>query len=171
MVAVENLTFGVPHGEVFTLLRPKSAGKTATINMIREARSHLGVPPQLDAMDLMTVTERLRFYFQIPCVEDVEHNVFRVIRAVGLEAFQTRMGEILSGGNKRKLSLSTALTGNSTVLLSESSSGMGAASKWTMAEILKLIPERIPDVFLLVSLSIAAILDEATIRKRRDSSN
>ena len=38
-----------------------------------------------------------------------EHNVSQVIRAVELEAFQTRMGEKPSGGNERKLSLGIAL--------------------------------------------------------------
>ena len=58
-----------------------------------------------------------------------EHNVSQVIGAVGLEAFQTRMGEKLSGGIKRKLSLRIALIGNPTVLLlDEPSSGMDAAS-------------------------------------------
>jgi len=155
MVAVENVTFGVPRGEVFALLGPNGAGKTTTINMIRgdmapnsgeifvenipvtrrraEARSHLGVCPQFDAMDRMTVVEHLRFYAQVRGVKDVEHNVSQVIRAVGLEAFQTRMGEKLSGGNKRKLSLGIALMGNPTVLLlDEPSSGMDAAAKRTM---------------------------------------
>ncbi|CUS09342.1 unnamed protein product [Tuber aestivum] len=155
MVAVENVTFGVSRGEVFALLGPNGAGKTTTINMIRgdmapdsgevfvenipvtrrraEARSHLGVCPQFDAMDRMTVAEHLRFYAQIRGVKDVEHNVSQVIRAVGLEAFQTRMGEKLSGGNKRKLSLGIALMGNPTVLLlDEPSSGMDAAAKRTM---------------------------------------
>ncbi|KAG0125716.1 hypothetical protein HOY82DRAFT_672957 [Tuber indicum] len=155
MVAVESVTFGVARGEVFALLGPNGAGKTTTINMIRgdmapdsgevfvenipvtrrraEARSHLGVCPQFDAMDRMTVAEHLRFYAQIRGVKDVEHNVSQVIRAVGLEAFQTRMGEKLSGGNKRKLSLGIALMGNPTVLLlDEPSSGMDAAAKRTM---------------------------------------
>ncbi|RPB01721.1 P-loop containing nucleoside triphosphate hydrolase protein [Choiromyces venosus 120613-1] len=155
MVAVQNVTFGVPRGEVFALLGPNGAGKTTTINMIRgdmapdsgeifvenvpvtrrraEARSHLGVCPQFDAMDRMTVVEHLRFYAQVRGVKDIEHNVSQVIRAVGLEAFQTRMGEKLSGGNKRKLSLGIALMGNPTVLLlDEPSSGMDAASKRIM---------------------------------------
>ena len=74
---------------------------------------------------------------QVRGVKDVGHSVSQVIRAVGLEAFQTRMGEKLSGGNKRKLSLGIALMGNPTVLLlDEPSSGMDAISKRTMWETL-----------------------------------
>ena len=112
MVAVENVTFGVPRGEVFALLGPSDAGKTTTINMIRgdlapnngeifvenipvtrcraEATSHLTVCPQFDEIDSMTAVEQLRFYPQVRGVKDVGHNVSQVIR-VGLEAFQTRM--------------------------------------------------------------------------------
>lgn len=155
MVAVDDVTFGVPRGEVFALLGPNGAGKTTTINMIRgdmapnsgeifvenisvqgnrpAARANLGVCPQFDAMDRMTVLEHLRFYANARGVEDVEHNVAQVIKAVGLEAFKSRMAEKLSGGNKRKLSLGIALMGNPTVLLlDEPSSGMDAASKRIM---------------------------------------
>ena len=155
IVAVENVTFGVPRGEVFALLGPSGAGKTTTINMIRgdlapnngeifvenipvtrrraEAKSHPGVCPQFDAMDLMTAVGHLRFYPQVRGVKDVGQNASQVIRAVSLEAFQSRMGEKLSGGNKRKLSLGIAFMGNPTVLLlDEPSSGMDAASKRTM---------------------------------------
>ena len=97
------------------------------------ARAHLGVCPQFDAMDQMTVLEHLRFYARIRGVPDVEHNVKEVIRAVGLTPYGDRMAAKLSGGNKRKLSLGIALMGNPTVLLlDEPSSGMDAASKRVM---------------------------------------
>ncbi len=156
-VAVQDVTFGVKRGEVFALLGPNGAGKSTTISLIRgdiqpsqrggeifvenipiskrraAARSHLGVCPQFDAMDQMTVLEHLRFYARIRGVSDVEHNAREVIRAVGLESLSSRMAAKLSGGNKRKLSLGVALMGNPTVLLlDEPSSGMDAASKRVM---------------------------------------
>ncbi|KAJ1327988.1 ATP-binding cassette subfamily A (ABC1) member 3 [Microdochium nivale] len=155
--AVDNVTFGIRHGEVFALLGPNGAGKSTTISLIRgdiqpsrgggdvllektsitrrraAARSHLGVCPQFDAIDNMTVVEHLRFYARIRGVPDVEHNVKAVLAAVGLNAFSTRMAAALSGGNKRKLSLGIALMGNpSVVLLDEPSSGLDAAAKRIM---------------------------------------
>lgn len=155
--AVDNVTFGVKHGEVFALLGPNGAGKSTTISLIRgdiqpsrnggdvlventsvsrhraAARGHLGVCPQFDAIDSMTVEEHLRFYAKIRGITDVNHNVQAVLRAVGLEAFSTRMAHALSGGNKRKLSLGIALMGNpSVVLLDEPSSGLDAAAKRIM---------------------------------------
>ena len=149
--AVENLTFGIAKDEVFALLGPNGAGKSTTISLIRgdiqpsrnggqifvddilvskhraQARSHLGVCPQFDAVDTLTVTEHLQFYARVRGVSDVEHNVRAVIRAVGLQNFTSRMAAQLSGGNKRKLSLAIALMGNPAVLLlDEPSSGMDA---------------------------------------------
>ncbi|TPX07074.1 uncharacterized protein E0L32_010969 [Thyridium curvatum] len=154
--AVDNVTFGIKRGEVFALLGPNGAGKSTTISMIRgdlqpdsggdvfvenvsvsrrlaAARAHLGVCPQFDAVDQMTVREHLRFYARVRGIPDVEHNVRAVTRAVGLQAFRDRQAHALSGGNKRKLSLGIALMGNpSVVLLDEPSSGLDAAAKRVM---------------------------------------
>lgn len=153
-LAVSDISFGVKRGEVFALLGPNGAGKSTTISVIRgdikpsnnggdvfienislrkkrtAARQNLGVCPQHDCMDQMTVLEHLRFYARVRGVESIEDNVQEVIRAVGLTKFKTRMGNALSGGNKRKLSLAIALMGNPGVmLLDEPSSGMDVAAK------------------------------------------
>ncbi|KAL8301163.1 hypothetical protein RB593_000123 [Gaeumannomyces tritici] len=156
--AVDNVTFGIKRGEVFALLGPNGAGKSTTISMIRgdiqpdraaggdifvegvsvtrrlaAARANLGVCPQFDAVDAMTVLEHLRFYARVRGIPDVDHNVEAVIKAVGLENFRDRQALALSGGNKRKLSLGIALMGNpSVVLLDEPSSGLDAAAKRIM---------------------------------------
>jgi ATP-binding cassette subfamily A (ABC1) protein 3 len=164
--AVDDVTFGVPRGEVFALLGPNGAGKTTTLNMIRgdlaptageifvqnilvnrsraAARAHLGVCPQFDAVERLTVREHLEFYARVRGVPDIDHNVAEVIRAVGLDAFEFRPAEKLSGGNKRKLSLAIALMGNPAVLLlDEPSSGMDAAAKRVMWRTLEsIVPGR-----------------------------
>jgi len=97
------------------------------------ARSKLGVCPQFDAMDGMTVPEHLRFYARVKGVVDVDHNVQEIVRAIGLDGLTERMAGKLSGANKRKPSLAIALIGNpSVLLLDEPSSGMDPASKRTM---------------------------------------
>ncbi|KAI9840875.1 MAG: hypothetical protein M1837_001254 [Sclerophora amabilis] len=156
-LAVQDVTFGVGHGEVFALLGPNGAGKSTTISLIRgdirpsydggdvfvegdsiskhrtAARGHLGVCPQFDAMDQMTVIEHLRFYASVCGVPNIEHNAAEVLTAVGLEPFRDRMAGKLSGGSKRKLSLGIAIMGNpSVLLLDEPSSGMDAVSKRVM---------------------------------------
>lgn len=155
--AVDNVTFDIKRGEVFALLGPNGAGKSTTISLIRgdikpsrnggdifvedvsvsknltAARANLGVCPQFDALDFMTVRDHLEFYAKVRGIPDIEHNVFSVLHAVGLTAFSTRMAHALSGGNKRKLSLGIALMGNpSVIVLDEPSSGLDAAAKRVM---------------------------------------
>lgn len=155
--AVNDITFGIPQGQVFALLGPNGAGKSTTISLIRgdehpngkggdvkiedisiiahraQARGHLGVCPQFDAMDTMTVREHLTFYAQARGVQNLESNIEAVLTATGLMRFADRLAHKLSGGNKRKLSLGIALMGNpSVLLLDEPSSGMDAAAKRVM---------------------------------------
>jgi ATP-binding cassette subfamily A (ABC1) protein 3 len=162
--AVDDINFSIPPSTVFALLGPNGAGKSTTISLIRgdlhpdhhggdvlvegisvtrrraEARRHLGVCPQFDAMDSMTVSEHLHFYARARGVSDVEHNVNAIITAVGLEPYRHRFALKLSGGNKRKLSLAIALMGNPAVLLlDEPSSGMDAASKRVMWRTLEAV--------------------------------
>ncbi|KAH8731544.1 hypothetical protein GQ44DRAFT_642779 [Phaeosphaeriaceae sp. PMI808] len=158
--AVNDITFGIPQGQVFALLGPNGAGKSSTISLIRgdihptthingggdvliedisviskraAARGHLGVCPQFDAMDSMTVTEHLYFYARARGVPDPKSSVDALLQATGLHRFENRLASKLSGGNKRKLSLGIALMGNpSVLLLDEPSSGMDAAAKRVM---------------------------------------
>jgi ATP-binding cassette subfamily A (ABC1) protein 3 len=158
--AVNDITFGIPQGQVFALLGPNGAGKSSTISLIRgdihptthingggdvliedisiiskraAARGNLGVCPQFDAMDTMTVTEHLYFYARARGVPDPKSSVDAILQATGLHRFEHRLASKLSGGNKRKLSLGIALMGNpSVLLLDEPSSGMDAAAKRVM---------------------------------------
>lgn len=86
-------------------------GQLSLLNSRDEARQHLGVCPQYDAIDLMTVREHLAFYARIRGVTNVTTAVDHMIRKVGLQPFADRLAEKLSGGNKRKLSLAIALIG------------------------------------------------------------
>jgi ABC-type multidrug transport system ATPase subunit len=162
--AVDDVSFNIKHDEVFALLGPNGAGKSTTISLIRGdlkpspgggdvkienisvtdnralARSNLGVCPQFDPIDNMTVLEHLRHYARLRGISDVPRQVDAVIRAVGLENFVHTMAPHLSGGNKRKLSLGMALTGNpSVILLDEPSSGLDAAAKRIMWRTLSTI--------------------------------
>jgi len=159
---VDNVSFTVSRDETFCLLGPNGAGKTTTLTMIlgelppdtgdifvsghsisRQrslARTSLGVCPQFDAIDNLTVTQTLSFYAAVKGVDNVPRNVREIVRAVGLQPFVNRKVEALSGGNRRKLSLGIALMGNpSVMLLDEPSSGMDAAAKRVMWRTLRAV--------------------------------
>ncbi|KAM0438528.1 hypothetical protein ACHAPT_001277 [Fusarium lateritium] len=166
--AVQDVSFGVPKGECFALLGPNGAGKTTCLSMIQgdlspsnrdaeisvdgvsmirhraQARSKLGVCPQIDPLDTMTVGEHLRFYAEIRGISNPNHNIDIIIDGLGIRQYVDRKATKLSGGNKRKLALGIALMGNPTVLLlDEPSSGMDALSKRLMWRTLaSVIPGR-----------------------------
>ncbi|KAH8900634.1 P-loop containing nucleoside triphosphate hydrolase protein [Thozetella sp. PMI_491] len=160
--AVEDVSLGLREGEILALLGPNGAGKTTCINMIRGdiipssgsillegvdvqknkrlAQTHLGVCPQFDALDMLTVKEHLAFYARCKGVPDIESDVQFVMSKVGISAHQHKLAAKLSGGQKRKLSLAIALLGNPPVLLlDEPSSAMDAASKRVLWKTLEAV--------------------------------
>ncbi|CAO2648284.1 Nn.00g075510.m01.CDS01 [Neocucurbitaria sp. VM-36] len=163
-LAVDNVTFGVQQSEIFALLGPNGAGKSTIISMIRgdirpstsnsaieiaghsilehavAARANLGVCPQFDSADVLTVKETLRFFAKVRGVQDIDHNVSTVIAACGIEEWTNQLAQKLSGGTKRKLSLAIALVGNPRVLvLDEPSSALDANAKRTLWRCLQTI--------------------------------
>lgn len=179
LTAVDDLTLGVKKGEVFAVVGPNGAGKSTTIGMLRgeilpsqsgasihigpvdalkdrrAARARLGVCPQFDAVDQMTVLEHLEFYAGVRGVSDAKRNAQQLVTAVGLERFKDSMASKLSGGNKRKLSLGIALIGNpELVLLDEPSSGMDPLAKRTMW---KTLAEFVPGRSVLLTVSLFPI--------------
>ena len=154
--AVKDVSFGILPSERFALLGPNGAGKSTTISLIRgelrpdsthppgnifiasdslmhtpvAARNHLGVCPQFDAVDSMTLSEHLHFYARARGVPDKETNIRELISRLGLNDHRNKLVKKLSGGTKRKLSLAIAMIANpSVLLLDEPSSGMDAAAK------------------------------------------
>jgi ABC-type multidrug transport system ATPase subunit len=154
--AVNDISFGILPSEKFALLGPNGAGKSTTISLIRgelrpdstnppanvfiasdslmhtpvAARNHLGVCPQFDAVDSMTLSEHLHFYARARGVPNKDDNIRELVSRLGLSDHANKLVKKLSGGTKRKLSLAIALIANpSVLLLDEPSSGMDAAAK------------------------------------------
>ncbi|GIZ45007.1 hypothetical protein CKM354_000819100 [Cercospora kikuchii] len=156
--AVDDVSFGILPSEKFALLGPNGAGKSTMISLIRgdiapdalsgrseiyitgdslkhtpvAAKQHLGVCPQFDAVDSMTLKENLEFYARARGVtgKEKDENIHEIITRLGLTDHKNKLVKKLSGGTKRKLSLGIALVANpSVLLLDEPSSGMDAAAK------------------------------------------
>ncbi|SMR48487.1 unnamed protein product [Zymoseptoria tritici ST99CH_1E4] len=158
--AVDDISFGILPSEKFAFIGPNGAGKSSSISLIRgelrpdpsrrseihiagdslfdspvAAKSHLGVCPQFDSVDSMTLSEHLHFYARARGLQGREKNsnVDEIINRLGLTEHRKKLVKKLSGGTKRKLSLGIALISNpSVLLLDEPSSGMDAAAKRTL---------------------------------------
>ncbi|KFX91055.1 hypothetical protein V490_06103 [Pseudogymnoascus sp. VKM F-3557] len=150
--AVENASFSISSNETLALLGGNGAGKTTVINMIRgelrpnfgdifvdgisvlrtphKARRQIGVCPQDDAVDNLTVRQTLNFYATVKGLKDVSGNVQNVLDALNINSFESTTVTALSGGTRRKLSVAIALLGNPRVLLlDEPSTGQDAGAK------------------------------------------
>lgn len=150
--ATENISFDIGSNDTLALLGGNGAGKTTMINLIRgelkpdygnievngisvlrqphKARVHLGVCPQDDAVDNLTVRQTLNFYASVKGLKNVSGNVDKVLNALNIKMYEHNLVKALSGGTKRKLSVTIALLGNPRVLLlDEPSTGQDAGAK------------------------------------------
>jgi lipooligosaccharide transport system ATP-binding protein len=141
-VAVDDIDFDVEPGEAFGFLGPNGAGKSTTMRMIgcvsppsagslqifgmdasrfgRQIRGRLGVVPQLDTLDTeLSVIENLVVYgrfFDIPRAE-CKRRAEELLEFVQLTERADSIVEQLSGGMKRRLSITRALINEPDLLL------------------------------------------------------
>jgi len=166
-VAVKDLCFAIKKGECFGLLGKNGAGKTTALKVLTglikptagdgylnryssfhnsvEVRKQAGVCPQFQTMwDHFTVRQHLMFAGSLKGVPVTEINaeVERLCYEIGLTPYIGRQCAHLSGGNKRKLMLATALIGGSEVLfLDEPTAGVDPCARSQIMEFIKRYKE------------------------------
>ncbi|XP_059142624.1 phospholipid-transporting ATPase ABCA1-like [Physella acuta] len=166
-VAVAGTNMDVYEGQITVLLGHNGAGKTTTINMITgflpatsgtitvhgldmrkntdAARKSIGLCPQHDILFAkLTCKEHLIFSLKIHGLYNNESKAAIVDRlnALGLGGKMNSLASKLSGGQKRKLSLACAFSGDTKVIfLDEPSSGLDPAARREMWAFLKTMRE------------------------------
>ncbi len=182
VAAVDDLSFTVERGEVFGLVGPDGAGKTATMRMLagvmrpdggsivvdgidvvsdpEEGKQHISYMPQRFGLyEDLTVDENIRFYadlFEVPA-RAREERAERLLAASGMSQFRARLAGQLSGGMKQKLGLTCALVHTPRILLlDEPTTGVDPVSRRDFWRILYGLREE--GVTIVIS---TAYLDEA----------
>jgi len=182
VAAVDELSFTVSHGEIFGLVGPDGAGKTATMRMLagvmqpdggsividgvdvvaqpEAVKQHISYMPQRFGLyEDLTVDENIRFYadlFEISPRER-EERARRLLEASGMSQFRSRLAGQLSGGMKQKLGLTCALVHTPQILLlDEPTTGVDPVSRRDFWRILYGLREE--GVTIVIS---TAYLDEA----------
>jgi ABC-2 type transport system ATP-binding protein len=182
VTAVDRLSFSVNHGEIFGLVGPDGAGKTATMRMLagvmrpdsgaimidgldavadpEEAKQHVSYMPQRFGLyEDLTVDENIRFYadlFEVPAAVRRER-ASRLLAASGMSSFGRFKAGQLSGGMKQKLGLTCALVHTPKILLlDEPTTGVDPVSRRDFWRILYGLREE--GVTIVIS---TAYLDEA----------
>jgi len=166
--AVRGISFAAAEGQVFGLLGVNGAGKTTTFKMlcgqyvptagtihvrgldvsqhVHEVRKMIGYCPQFDAiLDELTVREHLQLYGRLKGYsgKELEVEVQHRQNVLDLNNFTNSRAGQLSGGNKRKLSVAMAVTGEpSMVFLDEPSAGMDPVARRFMWSVIQGIADR-----------------------------
>ncbi|MBN2156320.1 MAG: ABC transporter ATP-binding protein [Candidatus Lokiarchaeota archaeon] len=174
VLAVDNISFKVKKGEIFSFLGPNGAGKTTTIQMAatalkitdgtikiygydvekerEEVRKHIGICPQdLVFYDKLTVLENAMFFgkmYNIP-TEKLKTYANELIDKLGLSDKRKTLASKLSGGMKRRLNLIIALVNNPEFLfLDEPTSGLDPQTRHVVWNFIKELKKQGKTIFL-----------------------
>lgn len=162
--AIDNISFTVKEGELFTLLGPNGAGKTTIVKILTGQLSTtsgraevLGVniseilksdmkyklsyvPQEHLVWDDLTVQENVTLMGKFYGLKKVElqEKVSKLIENFGLKGHEKKRAEKLSGGMKRKLSIIMALMNDPLLLfLDEPTTGLDVHARTLLMEDLK----------------------------------
>ncbi len=163
-VAVDNVSFVVEQGELFTLLGPSGCGKTTTLRLIAGLEYPDSGKIYFDDQDVtylkpyerntamvfqnyalwphMTVFDNIAYGLKIRGVpkDEIKRRVKEVLELVGLSGLENRYPHQLSGGQQQRVALARALVVQPKVLLlDEPLSNLDALLRVKMREELKRI--------------------------------
>jgi len=172
--AVDNISFTVKKGEIFSFLGPNGAGKSTVINILttlrkiqkgeakvngydvakesKDVRRSIGIVFQMMCIDYeMTVFENLEYHGKIYSMakEHRRKRIDELIKLIELESKRNVLAKDLSGGMKRRLELARGLMTKPAVLfLDEPTVGFDIQTRMRMWEYLREIKKEGTTIFL-----------------------
>ena len=172
--AVDNISFNVKQGEIFSFLGPNGAGKSTVINILttlrkiqkgearvngydvakesKSVRRSIGIVFQMLCLDHeMTVAENLEYHGKIYSMPKKERKkrIDELLILTDLENKRNTLAKDLSGGMKRRLELARGLMTKPAVLfLDEPTVGFDIQTRMRMWEYLREIKKEGTTIFL-----------------------
>lgn len=166
--AVDRMTFGVKHGEVFGLLGPNGAGKSTLIRMLttlipptagsasvggfdiirqpNEVRRTIGVIPQATTSDMeLSVEENILIFAKLYSVPRERRKTLmkELLEAVELTQWKDKPVKFLSGGMRRRVEIARGLIHEPSIFfLDEPTTGLDPVSRVAVWEMLRRAKER-----------------------------
>jgi len=177
LVAVNDISFQVRHGEIFGLLGPNGAGKTTLIRMmttltpptsgtarvaghdIREdsdgVRHSIGVIPQAFTSDPeLTAYENMLLHAKLYGVasDKREKLIDDLLESVNLTKFRNAFVKTFSGGMRRRMEIARGLVHSPKVLfLDEPTTGLDPVSRTNVWEMIRALRDRSDLTILLTT--------------------
>ncbi|KXA90537.1 hypothetical protein AKJ37_00175 [candidate division MSBL1 archaeon SCGC-AAA259I09] len=169
LTAVDDISFEVYRGEVFSLVGPNGAGKTTTVEILEcirtptsgyaevfgfdvvkergKIKEKIGVLPQeFNTFDRLSVSENVEL---VSSIYGSEKNLEEILRDLELWEFRDKKFEELSGGMKRKVGIAMALSSDPELLfLDEPTTGLDPQARRNLWETIKDLKKTEVTVFL-----------------------
>jgi ABC-2 type transport system ATP-binding protein len=174
VTAVDNISFNVKKGEIFSFLGPNGAGKTTTINVLTtmlpiqkgkvtisgfdvgrqqdDVRKSIGIVFQNETLDWnLTVWETLEFHGRLYSIpkDNRRSRIDDLIKLVELGEKRNVLVKHLSGGMKRRLEIARGLLTRPIVLfLDEPTIGLDPQSRMRIWDYIKKVNKEGVTIFL-----------------------
>jgi ABC-2 type transport system ATP-binding protein len=174
VTAVDNISFNVKKGEIFSFLGPNGAGKTTTINVLTtmlpiqkgkvtisgfdvgrqqdDVRKSIGIVFQSETLDWnLTVWETLEFHGRLYSIpkDNRRSRIDELIKLVELGEKRNVLVKHLSGGMKRRLEIARGLLTRPKVLfLDEPTIGLDPQSRMRIWDYIKKVNKEGVTIFL-----------------------
>lgn len=170
--AVDDISFSIGKGQIFSMLGPNGAGKTTTVEILEglrnptsgsarvlgadifkdysKIRGRVGTLPQnFEPFDLLKPWEALQYWAALYDISITKKEVNRLIESVNLTERKNLMSKKLSGGEKRKLGIALSLVNNPELLfLDEPTTGLDPKARRDLWSLIDTIRDKGTTIFL-----------------------
>lgn len=170
--AVDDISFTIGKGQIFSMLGPNGAGKTTTVEILEglrnptsgsalvlgadifkdysKIRGRVGTLPQnFEPFDLLKPWEALQYWASLYNTPITKPEINKLIESVNLTERKDLMSKKLSGGEKRKLGIALSLVNNPELLfLDEPTTGLDPKARRDLWNLIDLIRDKGTTIFL-----------------------
>lgn len=170
--AVDDISFAIGKGQIFSMLGPNGAGKTTTVEILEglrnptsgsarvlgadifkdysKIRGRVGTLPQnFEPFDLLKPWEALQYWAALYDISITKKEINRLIESVNLTERRNLMSKKLSGGEKRKLGIALSLVNNPELLfLDEPTTGLDPKARRDLWNLIDTIRDKGTTIFL-----------------------